>query len=81
MLSIVALALTFVTQSVFLLSFGAIQMIHNAVGGGRVSYFLEKSVTKMYGSTLFALRAGLEIRGSNGSKCYHVFSFATGVTV
>ena len=23
--------------------------------------------------------AGLEIRGSNGSKCYHVFSFATGV--
>ena len=23
--------------------------------------------------------AGLEIRGSNGSKCYHVFSFATGM--
>ena len=23
--------------------------------------------------------SGLEIRGSNGSKCYHVFSFATGV--
>ena len=22
--------------------------------------------------------SGLEIRGSNGSKCYHVFSFATG---
>ena len=22
---------------------------------------------------------GLEIRGSNGSKCYHVFSFATGM--
>ena len=21
--------------------------------------------------------SGLEIRGSNGSKCYHVFSFAT----
>ena len=23
--------------------------------------------------------AGLEIRGSNGSKCYHVFPFATGM--
>ena len=25
------------------------------------------------------LFAGLEIRGSNGSKCYYVFSFATGI--
>ena len=25
------------------------------------------------------LHAGLEIRGSNGSKCYHFFSFATGI--
>ena len=24
-------------------------------------------------------KAGLEIRGSNGSKCYHVLSFATGM--
>ena len=28
------------------------------VGGGRVSYFLEKSVTKMYDSPLLALRGG-----------------------
>ena len=34
-------------------------MLRNAVGGGRVSEFSEKSVTKMYhGSTLLALRAG-----------------------
>ena len=34
-------------------------MLHNAVGGGRVSDFLGgKSVTKMYGSTLLALRGG-----------------------
>ena len=31
-------------------------MLRNAVGGGRVSDFPEKSVTKMYGSTLLALR-------------------------
>ena len=31
-------------------------MIRNAVGGGGVSAFTEKSVTKMYGSTLLALR-------------------------
>ena len=33
-------------------------MLRNAVGGGMVSDFLEKSVTKMYGSTLLALRGG-----------------------
>ena len=40
-------------------------MIRNAVGGGGggVSAFTEKSVTKMYGSTLLALRGGG--RGSN----------------
>ena len=31
-------------------------MLRNAVGGGRVSAFLEKSVTKVYGSTLLALQ-------------------------
>ena len=36
--------------------FGAIQVLRNAVGGGRVSDFPEKSVTKMYGSTLLAIR-------------------------
>ena len=35
-------------------------MLRNAVGGGGggVSAFTEKSVTKMYGSTLLALRRG-----------------------
>ena len=33
-------------------------MLRNAVGGGRMSDFPEKSVTKMYGSTLLALRGG-----------------------
>ena len=33
-------------------------MLRNAVGGGVVSAFTEKSVTKMYGSTLLALRGG-----------------------
>ena len=37
---------------------GAIQVLRNAVGGERVSDFPEKSVTKMYGSTLLALRGG-----------------------
>ena len=37
---------------------GAIRVLRNAVGGGRVSDFPEKSVTKMYGSTLLALRVG-----------------------
>ena len=32
-------------------------MLRNAVGGG-VSAFTEKSVMKMYGSTLLALRGG-----------------------
>ena len=34
------------------------QVLHSAVRGGRVSDFPEKSVTKMYGSTLLALRGG-----------------------
>ena len=33
-------------------------MLRSTVGGGRVSDFLEKSVTKMYGSTLLALLGG-----------------------
>ena len=33
-------------------------MLRNAVGGGRASDFPEKSVTKMYGSMLLALRGG-----------------------
>ena len=32
-------------------------MLCNAVGGGRVSHFPEKSVMKMFGSTLLALQA------------------------
>ena len=41
-----------------LLALGVIQVLRNAVGGGRVSNFTEKSVTKMYSSTLLALRGG-----------------------
>ena len=37
---------------------GAIRVLRNAVGGGWVSYFPEESVTKMYSSTLLALRGG-----------------------
>ena len=37
---------------------GAIQVLRNAVGSGRVSDFPEKTVTKMYVSTLLALRRG-----------------------
>ena len=37
---------------------GAIQVLRNAVGSGRVSDFPEKNVTKIYGSTLLALRGG-----------------------
>ena len=33
-------------------------MLCNAVGGGRVSDFPEKSITKMHGSTLLTLRGG-----------------------
>ena len=33
-------------------------MLRNAVGGGGVSVFTEKNVTKMYGSMLLALRGG-----------------------
>ena len=36
--------------------YGAIQVLRNAVGGGRVSDFPDKSITKMYGSTLLALQ-------------------------
>ena len=41
-----------------LLVLGAIQVLCNAVGGGRASDFPEKSVTKMYRSTLLELRGG-----------------------
>ena len=37
----------------------AIQVLRNAVGGGRVSDFSEKSVTKMYGSTLLEFYEGV----------------------
>ena len=29
--------------------YGGLQVLHNAVGDGRVSNFPEKSITKMYG--------------------------------
>ena len=44
-------------------------MLRNAVGGGSVSDFAEKSVTKIYGSTLLALRGwwvGVEFPEKNG---------------
>ena len=45
-------------------------MIRNAVGGGGgVSAFTEKSVTKMYGSTLLALRGGGWGVKFPGKKC------------
>ena len=50
-------------------------MLFNAIGGGWVSAFLEKSVTEVYGSTLLALRGGGW--GSNsqpGKKRYDTFS-------
>ena len=37
---------------------GAIQVLRNAVGGGWVSAFPEKSVMKVYSSTLLASRRG-----------------------
>ena len=40
------------------LTLGAIQVLRNAVGGERVSDFPEKSVIKINGSTLLALRGG-----------------------
>ena len=39
-------------------------------------------ITKIGGITTIIhayILSGLEIRGSNGSKCYHVLSFATGM--
>ena len=36
--------------------YGDIEVLRNTVGGGRVSAFLKKSITKMYGSSLLALR-------------------------
>ena len=41
-----------------LVHLGAIQVLCNAVGSGRVSDFPGNSITKMYGSTLLALRGG-----------------------
>ena len=40
------------------LTLGVIQVLCNTVGGERVSDFPEKSVIKMNGSTLLALRGG-----------------------
>ena len=37
---------------------GPFKCLCNAVGGGRVSDYPEKCVTKMYGSTLLELRGG-----------------------
>ena len=36
--------------------FRPFQVLRTAVGGGRVSDFLEKTISKMFGSTLLALR-------------------------
>ena len=43
-------------------------MLRNAVGGGGVSAFTEKSVTKMYGSTLLATRGWVGVKFP-GKKC------------
>ena len=43
-------------------------MLRNAVGGGRVSYFPEKSISKMYGSMLlkrYKRVVGVEFQGKN----------------
>ena len=40
------------------LPIGVIQVLRNAVGGRWVSAFPEKSITKVYGSMLLALREG-----------------------
>ena len=37
---------------------GAIQVLRNADGSGRVSHFPEKNAPKVYGSKLLALRGG-----------------------
>ena len=49
-------------------------MIRNAVGGGGVSAFTEKSVAKMYGSTLLALRGGGWGVKFPGKKCTQHFN-------
>ena len=46
-------------ESIFLFQKeGAIKVLRNAVGGGGVSAFPKKSVTKVYSSTLLPLRGG-----------------------
>ena len=40
------------------LQYGTIQVLRSADGGGGVSDFLGKSITKVYSSTLLALRGG-----------------------
>ena len=41
-----------------IIQLGDIQVLHNTVGGGRVSDFHEKSITNRYSSTLLVLRGG-----------------------
>ena len=48
-------------------------------GSGRGMYQFHKILTTQSFSRCSHVHSGLEIRGSNGSKCYHVFSFATGM--
>ena len=49
------------------------QVLCNAVGGGTVSDFLEKSIRKVYSSTLLALRGGgSQISGGGGSITEHL---------
>ena len=45
-------------------------MLRKALGGGRGSHFLEKIVTKMYGSTLLALREGWWVSNFQGKNRY-----------
>ena len=54
------------------INIGAIQVLRNAVGGGRVSEFPEKSVTKMYGS---ALRGGGRVLNFQKNKRYVTFEW------
>ena len=56
-------------------------MLRNAVGGGGVKFIGKILRRRSVGCHIDKsfMDPGLEIRGSNGSKCYHVFSFATGM--
>ena len=56
------------------------QVLCNAVGGGTVSDFLEKSIRKVYSSTLLALRGGgSQISGGGGGKRYGTLECHSGI--